>query len=243
MGERRLRGLGKAGLTLILVTGLAHLASADIVRLKNGNKFEGKIIDRNAKRVVIKIPDMGQMTFIPSEIASIEESPAVQVLTQTDKDGYLDEGVSSREAPARDLETDEDRRKHLQRESHLVTAMGVNMRNEDGVYAADISFRDKDHKLCATKGRLVISREVTEYKTDFKVACTTCFAEEVKTPVMKEQTVRSVNFGFDDFQGYENDSIYLPVRFRSGEIDAGDAISFQWRSYTVKKYAPKVEED
>lgn len=51
-------------------------ASAAVIRLKNGNVFEGDVKSRTEQEVVVEIPDLGTLSFAPSEIAAIVEDAA-----------------------------------------------------------------------------------------------------------------------------------------------------------------------
>lgn len=51
-------------------------ASAAVIRLKNGNVFEGDVKSRTEQEVVVEIPDLGTLAFAPSEIAAIVEDAA-----------------------------------------------------------------------------------------------------------------------------------------------------------------------
>jgi len=48
-------------------------ASAAVIRLKNGNVFEGDVKSRTEQEVVVEIADLGTVTFTAEEITSIEE--------------------------------------------------------------------------------------------------------------------------------------------------------------------------
>ncbi len=59
-----------------------------VVRLTNGNVLQGKVLRKDGGKVVMELPDVGQMTFAVSEIASIEDVSADAVsklVAQTDE--------------------------------------------------------------------------------------------------------------------------------------------------------------
>lgn len=57
-------------------------ASAQTIRLKNGNTLHGEVKDIDEQQVVVEIPGVGKMTFDKSEIAAIEE-PTPQAVQPT----------------------------------------------------------------------------------------------------------------------------------------------------------------
>ena len=57
-------------LTVLLLPGVA--SRADVIRLKNGNSFEGEIVSKSPDELMVDIPGIGTMTFATTEIATIE---------------------------------------------------------------------------------------------------------------------------------------------------------------------------
>ena len=63
-----------------LMVGIAlaacSIATAETIRLKNGNTVEGTVVREEGGRVTVDIPGLGQMEFTREEIASVAASPA-----------------------------------------------------------------------------------------------------------------------------------------------------------------------
>ena len=57
-------------------------ASADTLRLKNGNTLEGTITSRDDRHVTIELPDLGALVVDRAEIAAIEQPPPAEAPPQ-----------------------------------------------------------------------------------------------------------------------------------------------------------------
>jgi tetratricopeptide (TPR) repeat protein len=67
--------LGITLVAILLVLG-QRVATADTLRLKNGNSLSGEVKAESDAQVTIDIPGVGEMTFARSEIVSIEKTAA-----------------------------------------------------------------------------------------------------------------------------------------------------------------------
>ncbi len=238
-------------LTLALASlGLGFAASgvwADTIRLKNGNRFEGSITQQAEDHVIIEIPGMGKMRFEANEIASVKvdnpppPAPAATLETALgaptpSSEPAAEEYDDSNQNTDPVFEDTPSRGKTVREcDSRSVAGISVKMAGEEGMYSAQVAFKNKKYETCATRGILAISRETTEYKKDFKQECVTCFTEQVDVPVQKMESVRSVNFKPSDFVIDDDGTPYLIVDFRSGQIKKDDVLRFQWRSFEVRK--------
>ncbi len=225
-------------------------ARADTIRLKNGNRFKGTVMQQAEDHVIIEIPDMGKMRFEANEIASVKVDNPPPPAPAPTLETTLGAPTSSSEPLAEEYKDstqntdpvfeDTPSAGNTLREcdSRSVAGIFVNLVGEEGLYSAQVSFKDKKYQTCATRGVLLISRETTEYKKDFKQECVTCFAEQVDVPVTKMESVRSINFKPADFETKETGNPYLLVNFRSGQIEEEDFLRFQYRSFEVRKKVP-----
>lgn len=63
----------RAVAAIMVAVVLACMASADVIRLKDGRKIEGKIVTQTKTEVVVQVTDRIRMTLRPSDIKSIEK--------------------------------------------------------------------------------------------------------------------------------------------------------------------------
>ena len=113
--------------------------------------------------------------------------------------------------------------------------MTVQIDDDNGLYAGQVYFRDKNYAYCTTSGTLSVKREEKEYvKKLFEKKCTTCFSEEVEEAVPTERPLHSVRFSSKDFE-YSGETSFLPIHFKAGEVESGDKLIFEWRSFRVVK--------
>jgi len=64
-------------LSLLSLFALAPLVGADTIYLKNGGRFEGKVLEEDAKEVVFKIRGVGPQTFRRADVLKIEKGVTV----------------------------------------------------------------------------------------------------------------------------------------------------------------------
>ena len=88
-------------LVIVLVVLAGHaivgpVASADIVRLKNGNEIEGTVDSRTDREIVVTVAEMGQMTFSADEVLEIVPGGAAS-----------DQATGAQTPPALEEATDE----------------------------------------------------------------------------------------------------------------------------------------
>ena len=67
--------------------------TVSVVRLTNGSVLQGKVLRREGGKVILELPDVGQMTFATSEVASMEDVPADAVSKLTVQETEAAEGL------------------------------------------------------------------------------------------------------------------------------------------------------
>lgn len=74
---RRLGVAGLCGLAALVWAG--PRAAADLIRLRNGNELEGRVLETTERAVIVDVPGVGQVTLQPHEIVAVESRPMAPV--------------------------------------------------------------------------------------------------------------------------------------------------------------------
>jgi hypothetical protein len=90
-------------LTVLALAALAAAALGDVVELKNGRKFRGKVIRRTDDDVTLQLPNGGELTFSTRQVAKIltDEEERQKLLDEARKQKPQDQAEEQQKPPAR----------------------------------------------------------------------------------------------------------------------------------------------
>ncbi len=220
---------------VVIVTGYLFPLPVDAqtIRLKNGNSLEGEVQIVDGEQVAVDIPGAGRLIFPAGEVASIEKP--------SDEETHQTQPAASQSLPLpvkRELlrgdkvfkqELVEARREV---DARKIKKLFFHISENLGAIEGYVRFLDNRGTEHSTRGVITISKEVTEMEKGRD--------DYWPVPVVKERTVKTFDFGPDDFQAMtlkNKDEIFaLPIlHLDPDDIKQGDTVILEWRSFKERE--------
>ncbi len=210
-------------LAALLLAGLSLLAE-DIVHVKDGKQFRGKIVERNDKQIVLKTK-YGDLTFPLEEIVSIERE--LTRIYVGEKEVY--EGEASEEGGTVVLKTDfgtlripKKRVKKSEKFVRVQDAKGTRSRSMEMDRAERMRLHNRSLQLLRAKEydeaikvlKKIIEKSPEDETALYNAACAYALKGEGDTAV--DFLKRAVEAGFVDFSHIQSDSDLDSIRGHPG---------------------------